>query len=217
MDDSSEDETELQGKLEALQSKIATIRARTANEDDLVSVKKAKKHTKKATPVVAQQTTRQPLQNPTKSQRSSLSNRPFIEVPYQPPPSSQDFRYAQPNDMRAQPGVRIFSSGSLRASETSQQRGPDLLAGIATGRTAVAGTTTVAIKGEALPCVGQGPAFTMPPPIAQTPQDVVDLTSSPPLQGAQVFPGVPAVEPVLCAEQQHVVDLIMVSHLRPSV
>lgn len=199
-DDASDDEQQLQDQLDALQSKIAAIRARTSHEDDLVTVKKTKKAPKTA-PLAAAQPS-MPLLDADRPQPPSdpLS----WDDPFRPPPSPQDVRFVQAKadnaSFLARSGTNAITGDKSHSYTPLHGPNPQ-----AVKREVV---TMPAVKHEVKP----PPKFSMPPaagPVSS--RDVVDLTSSP--SAALPAPAVTtSSEPLLCAEQQRVVDLILVGY-----
>lgn len=205
--DSSEDEQELQGQLDALQSKIAAIRARTSHEDELVPAKKPKKNTKSGPRVAAQPTTLMPSQV---AKQPVFSSTPLVsEDPFKPPPSSQDVRSSQSRSIGSTTSAGYSVPPVQNSASVSSQRRPAPVRGTRAAPVKAEGAVLPSIKHEAKPQL----VSSMPLTVASVPpSDVVDLTSSPP--APQPAPIVTVSEPVLCAEQQRVVDLIVVSRIR---
>jgi hypothetical protein len=205
LEDSSEDEAALESKLNAIQSKIAGIRARTTHEDQLVPNKKQRSAPR---PLRASQTIS--AIEPPLSQRAPpvVQNAvDFAESTFILPPSSQNPAHVK--------------QGSTKPEKKSSVRNG------AFGKTAadssvVYGNTPVYAAGAWHPLESITPKVLAPPavqqkgfvssPSTQSSSQPVALSSPPSAQmSSRPVLGEVRTEPVLCEEQQKVVDLIMVS------
>lgn len=213
--DDSEDEDQLQGKIEAIQAKIAAMRSRTSKEDEIIPGKRVRKSRK-----VAGETKTKPVVQ----QGPILAN---AQISPRPTPVTRD-AYAPPRSSQRSPPSRS-SSGSVKSSqprEAISMAAKSSAAGRALPTSSVFSPQNQrSLPASSRPCFGLVAAgqATAPVPmsnlcqIAQPPssqagrqQHVVDLTSSSPVR-AQPASSMPASPdgPTLCKEQQEVVNLIM--------
>ncbi|SMQ54726.1 unnamed protein product [Zymoseptoria tritici ST99CH_3D7] len=254
LEDSSDDEAALQAKSDALEARIASIRARTGHEDQVLATKRPKSTPK---PPLASQRT--PLNVPPVTQRAP----PIVQGPtaltrgsFDLPPSSQhpvcnmrvdytkikDPRWAAHlrdglegpdasgmtiNELRDEfediERKRLAREKKAAAKEKKVEAQKEQRRAESAGRAAVTGTIAPGVHPSAsqslartttqsqapIPATG---TFSSSPAMHNSMPPILISSSPSTQQPVQPTPAEVRTEPVLCKEQQSVVDLIKAGH-----
>jgi hypothetical protein len=207
LEDSSEDEAALESKLNAIQSKIAGIRARTTHEDQLVTNKKQRSASR---PPRASQTISS-IERPA-SQRAPL----IVQIPVDVAESSFILPPSSQNPARAKQGATKTQRKSTVRNGAFVKSAADL--DVEYGNTPLYASDAwhrlEAITPDILAPPVQPKPF-MSSPSTQISSQPITLSRPPSAKlSSRAALGEVRTEPVLCDEQQKVVDLIVVSGKR---